>query len=111
MADFPTCLFIVTVEVDPEVEAAWNRWYDEVHLPDALACPGVLRGRRYVSAGDATSMDRGQRGATARKVYTTVYALSGPEALRTPEFQAMRGWHDFAPRVVSRSQVFMALGE
>jgi hypothetical protein len=23
----------------------------------------------------------------------------------------MRGWHDFAPRVISRSQVFMALGE
>lgn len=111
MAQFPDCLFIVTVEVDAEVEAAWNRWYDEVHLPDALACPGVLHGRRYVSAGDATSMDRGQRGAAARKTYVTVYELAGPEALRTPAFLAMRGWHDFAPRVASRSQVFLALAD
>ena len=44
---FPGCLLIVTVEVDPAVEAEWNRWYDTVHLPDALRCPGVRRGRRY----------------------------------------------------------------
>ena len=42
----PNCLLIVTAEVDSEVEAEWSRWYDEVHLPDALACPGVLSGRR-----------------------------------------------------------------
>jgi hypothetical protein len=111
MAKFPTCLFIVTVEIDAEVETAWNRWYDEVHLPDALACPGVLHGRRYVSAADGSSSDRGRQGTTSRKTYVTVYELAGPAALRTPEFLAMRGWHDFAPRVISRSQVFMALGE
>lgn len=52
MDEFPKCLLIVTVEVDPEVEAEWNRWYDTVHLPDALKCPGVRRGRRYVSHGE-----------------------------------------------------------
>ena len=109
MTQFPTCLFIVTVEVDAEIEAAWNRWYDEVHLPDALACPGVLAGRRYVTAGDGSALDRGARSTTSRKHYVTVYELAGPEALATPEFKAMRGWAEFAPRVVSRSQVFMAL--
>ena len=109
MTDFPTCLFIVTVEVDAEIEADWNHWYDTVHLPDALACPGVLRGRRYVSAGDGRELDRGAGRKVARKVYTTVYELSGPEALQTPAFQAMRGWYQFAPRVVSRSQVFTAV--
>jgi len=109
MTGFPTCLFIVTVEVDAEIEADWSHWYDAVHLPDALACPGVLRGRRYASAGDATESDRGVSRKATRKVYTTVYELSGPEALETPAFQAMRGWYQFAPRVVSRSQVFMAL--
>ncbi len=109
MTDFPTCLFIVTVEVDAEIEADWNHWYDTVHLPDALACPGVLRGRRYVSAGDGSELDRGAGRKVARKIYTTVYELSGPEALQTPAFQAMRGWYQFAPRVVSRSQVFTAV--
>ena len=52
MSEFPGCLLIVTAEVDAAMEAEWNRWYDTVHLPDALKCPGVLRGRRYVSTGD-----------------------------------------------------------
>jgi hypothetical protein len=109
MADFPACLFIVTVEVDAAIEADWNRWYDEVHLPDALACPGVLRGRRYRSAGDGTEIARGEGRSLSQRTYVTVYELSGPEALRTPEFQAMRGWHQFTPGVTSRSQVFLAL--
>ena len=50
MPDLPPCLLIVTAEVDADVEEAWNRWYDDVHLPDALACPGVLSGSRYVSS-------------------------------------------------------------
>ena len=55
----PNCLLIVTAEVDAEVEADWGRWYDEVHLPDALACPGVLSGRRYVSTGEIAESERG----------------------------------------------------
>ncbi|MEA2813650.1 MAG: hypothetical protein QOI93_1347, partial [Rhodospirillaceae bacterium] len=39
MTALPNCLLIVTAEVDASVEADWNRWYDDVHLPDALACP------------------------------------------------------------------------
>jgi hypothetical protein len=31
--------------------------------------------------------------------------LSGPAAVETPEFQAMRGWYQFAPHVRSRTQV------
>ena len=46
-------------KVVTRVEAAWNEWYDAVHLPDALACPGVLSGRRYVSSGPIGGTDRG----------------------------------------------------
>ena len=51
MTTLPNCLLIVTAEVDASVEADWNRWYDDVHLPDALACPGVRAGRRYAQFG------------------------------------------------------------
>ena len=105
----PRCLLIVTAEVDPAIETEWSRWYDEVHLPDALACPGVLRGRRYVTSGDISESVRGTRRASARKVFTTVYELAGPDAVTTPEFQAMRGWAQFAPHIVSRTQVVVAL--
>lgn len=107
MADFPGCLLIVTVEVDPAVEAEWNRWYDAVHLPDALRCPGVRRGRRYVSSGPISESSAGKTERLSKRIYTTVYELDGPEATTTPEFQAMRGWHQFAPYVRSRTQVIV----
>jgi len=110
MLEFPKCLLIVTAEVDHEVEAEWNRWYDTVHLPDALKCPGVLRGRRYVSVGDISETAGGRTERTARRIYTTVYELDSPHATTTPEFQAMRGWYQFAPHVRSRTQTIVPVG-
>lgn len=28
-------------------EAEYHRWYDEIHVPDMCAVPGVISGRRY----------------------------------------------------------------
>jgi hypothetical protein len=103
------CLLIVTAEVDKSVEAAWGRWYDDTHLPAALACPGVLSGRRYVSSGDISESERGHRRALKTVLYTTVYELSGPEAVTTPEFTAMRGWEAFTPHVRSQTRVVVSL--
>src|SRR5262245_53909113 len=67
MSEFPKCLLIVTAEVDPAVEADWNRWYDTVHLPDALRCPGVRGGRRYVSSGQISETASGKTQRTAKR--------------------------------------------
>lgn len=41
-------LFVVMAKVAPEKEEAFNRWYNEDHMPKALErFPGVLSGRRY----------------------------------------------------------------
>lgn len=104
MAQFPEYLLIVTAEVDAEVEADWNHWYGEVHLPDALKCPGVKRGQRYVSTGEISETVDGKRLGITKRIYTTVYELDSPAAVATPEFQAMRGWSRFAPHVRSRTQ-------
>jgi len=109
MSKLPSCLLIVTAEVDAEVEADWNRWYDEVHLPDALACPGVLSGRRYLAAGEISESDRGQSRRTKARLYTTVYELESPAAVTTKEFAAMRGWGRFVPNVRSQTRVVAAL--
>jgi hypothetical protein len=110
MAGFPECLLIVTAEVDPAVEVEWNRWYDTVHLPDALQCPGVRRGRRYVSSGEISETTSGKTERTTKRIYTTIYELDGPGATATPEFRAMRGWYEFAPHVRSRTQVIVPAG-
>lgn len=104
MSTFPTYLLIVTAEVDPEVEAEWSRWYDEVHPPDALKCPGVKRGQRYVSVGEIVETTNGERKKIGKRIYTTIYEIDSPAAIATPEFQAMRGWYQFAPHVRSRTQ-------
>jgi hypothetical protein len=109
MSEFPKCLLIVTAEVDPGVEAEWNRWYDTVHLPDALGCPGVRSGRRYVSSGEVSTTAGGKTERAARRIYTTIYELDSPDATTTPEFQAMRGWYQFAPHVRSRTQTIVAV--
>lgn len=109
MSELPRCLLIVTAEIDPAVEADWNKWYDEVHLPDAVACPGVLGGTRYAAVRDAAVTDHGVKSSDGAKVYTTVYELSGPEAMDTPEFQAMRGWYHFAGHIKARTQVVTSL--
>ena len=88
MTQLPNCLLIVTAEVDASVEADWNRWYDDVHLPDALACPGVLAGRRYLSSGEISESDRGQGKRTRTRLYTTVYELDSPATVETKEFTA-----------------------
>jgi len=110
MTALPNCLMIVTAEVDDAVEAEWNRWYDEVHLPDALACPGVLGGRRYVASGAVSESARGERRAVAAKLYTTVYELESPAAVESEEFSAMRGWAHFAPHVRSQTRVLVPVG-
>jgi hypothetical protein len=109
MTVLPNCLLIVTAEVDASVETDWNRWYDDVHLPDALACPGVLAGRRYLTSGEISESDRGQGRRTSARVYMTVYELESPAAVQTREFAAMRGWARFAPHVRSQTRVVVGL--
>jgi hypothetical protein len=109
MTALPDCLLIVTAEVDASVEAEWNRWYDDVHLPDALACPGVRAGRRYVSSGEVSESDRGQGKRTSAKLYTTVYELDSPAAVETGEFKAMRGWGRFSPHIRSQTRTVVTV--
>lgn len=106
-----SCLMIVTAEVDAEVETDWNRWYDEVHLPDALRCPGVLSRRRFISNGPISESDRGDRRAVGKTLYMTIYQLASPAAVSTPEFTAMRGWGRFTPNVRSQTRVILALDQ
>ncbi len=106
MSDSSQCLLIVTAEIAPDQEEAWNRWYDEEHLPEAVACPGVLSGARYVSEGKAALSSGGEHSSSDARTYMAIYQLEGPEALHTQEFKAMRGWSRFSDHVTSRTQVF-----
>jgi len=82
----PGWLHIVRVDIDPSVEEDFNRWYDEKHIPELLACPGWLSAKRYIA------LDGGPR-------YVAVYQIAGRWVYDTPEFQKAKGFKRFDPFV------------
>lgn len=62
-------LIVYTSPVDGR-EDEYNDWYDDIHLPEFSALPGVINGRRFKVAGD----DKPQ--------YAAIYELSAhPDAV------------------------------
>jgi len=42
---------IVRIDVEPEMEEEFNRWYNEEHIPTLLNIPGVLWAKRAINTG------------------------------------------------------------
>lgn len=72
----PHVLYIVTVDVAPASEAAWNDWHARHHMPDLLQQPGFIGARKYVEPSPLT--DGWFR-------YVVFYELESPEALAAYE--------------------------
>jgi len=66
-------LLLVMGEPHPEAEAEFNRWYDEEHLKERIACPGILGARRF-------------RAVEGTPRYLALYELESLQALETPEY-------------------------
>jgi antibiotic biosynthesis monooxygenase (ABM) superfamily enzyme len=81
-------LLIVTATIDPDVEKEWNEWYNTVHLPEIVECPGFKSAQRYVAHEDDGS-----------RSYVSVYELTDKNALESVEFNQRRGWGPFVKQV------------
>src|SRR3990172_1371379 len=66
-------LMLFAMNVLPEVEADFNAWFDDEHIPRLAAVPGVLSARRF-------------RMASGTHRYLVLYHLT------TPEVQATQAW-------------------
>jgi hypothetical protein len=44
-------LLVVRIDVEPEMEEEFNRWYNEEHIPGLLKVPGVLWAKRGINTG------------------------------------------------------------
>lgn len=70
-------------EVGPDREDEFNRWYDEEHLGDVVAVPGVFGGRRFVRvAGAAYLKETPWR-------HLTMYELADTGALEHDDFRRL----------------------
>ena len=38
---------LITVDIGPRHAPAFSRWYDEIHIPEIVRCPGWKGARRY----------------------------------------------------------------
>lgn len=61
-------------------EAEFDSWYDEVHLPDVVAVPGVRSAQRYV-----LGPERRPQGVTPAHQHLAVYEIDGDPAEVFPE--------------------------
>ncbi|MGH7488864.1 MAG: DUF4286 family protein, partial [bacterium] len=74
-------LLLTSVDVDPVAAESFNHWYNDVHIPDVMACPGFVSVRRFEAV-------------YGEPRYIALYELESEEALATPEMQRVRGWGD-----------------
>ncbi len=79
-------LLLVMIDIDPEYEVEFNRWYNEEHLPERLACPGFLSGRRFVSVEGTPK-------------YLALYDLESPEVLHSDAYRKIFGPSDWTQRI------------
>nr|MDQ6921968.1 hypothetical protein [Candidatus Dormibacteraeota bacterium] len=78
----PDLVNVITVDVDDQHAESFSRWYNEVHFPEILACPGWHAGRRY------ECVDGEPR-------FLAVYDLDDEESpFSSPEYAAAVGWDE-----------------
>jgi hypothetical protein len=78
----PKLINVVTVEVESEHAEEFNRWYNDVHFPEIIACPGWRGGRRYECTDGEPR-------------FLAIYDLDAAEvAFSSAEWKAAVGWDD-----------------
>lgn len=74
-------LWLVFTNAAPGSDAEFNRWYDEVHLPDLLRVPGIVEASRYRPAAfqmvtiDGALTVQSERATSITHRYLAVYAV------------------------------------
>ena len=70
-------LQIGCMDIGPENEEEWNRWYSGIYVPNYEKVPGVVRGRRWKATKGSPS-------------YAVVYEFENENVSSTPEWEAQR---------------------
>jgi hypothetical protein len=96
---FAEWLLVVDLEVDKAIVYEFNAWYDDVHLPEILDCPGFMRGARYIAQVPDQCAEDKER-------HLTVYELESRKAAESDELKARRGMAQFADHVAVKSRVY-----
>ena len=95
-------IYLVQMDIPAEHEAAFNRVYDDEHVPEILKVPGVRACRRYLL--DSTNKDGFAR-------YLALYELDSAAIVNSPAWLAASekgAWApDIRPHTTNRSHTIM----
>ena len=96
MASKGSGLLLVMMDIDPEHEEDFNRWYDEEHVPERKGIPGFLTARRY-------------RAVEGGPKYLAIYEMDNPEVLDSEayRFVSEEGRSEWTARVVGRARNYV----
>ena len=87
MADY---IYLVQMDIPPELEDDFNRIYDTQHVPNILEVPGVRGCARYrVESGDTEGVAR----------YAAVYEIDSPDLPTTDEWKAASDKGDWITQI------------
>lgn len=78
-------VFAVRADAKPPDPEDFERWYNEVHVPD-VAGAGLARARRYHATGPGAR-------------YLATYEIESPEVMKSEAVQKVRGFHQYASYV------------
>ena len=71
-------VMVVMMDVDPEDEAEFNKWYNEQHIPERLEIPGYVSARRF-------KLDNGEGGVLK---YMCLWEMEDASALQHEMYKA-----------------------
>ena len=80
-------IHVATVDVQRGYGGAFDRWYNEVHVPELLDCPGWLTARRF----ECTD---------GQPRFLAIYELADEHvAFGSTQYAQAFGWDEFATRI------------
>ena len=83
-------IYLVQMDIPAEHEAAFNRVYDDEHVPEILRVPGVRACRRYL-------LETTNKAGMAR--YLALYELESADIVNSPAWLAASEKGDWAPNI------------
>ncbi len=91
---------LVLMQPPPAFEDEFNAWYDTEHVPERVAVPGFLSGRRYVCID-------------GHPKYLAMYDMAEAAVLETEGYRRVSGDRasPWTKRVTSRVKVYRSAGE
>ncbi len=83
----PMLVNIVTVDIEGQYADSFNRWYNDVHVPEILSCPGWRGNRRYECIGGEPR-------------FLAIYDLDDERLpFASPEYRAAVGWDEHVQHI------------